>query len=215
MIVVISEQCAIDAGNAVHLARVCRASDEDTNRRQQANALSQDPQQSSDDCEALYTLTTHQVTDSAHVKPILRQISWNGVPLTMVGGEPRLEERSSTMPFCAGQPIVADKCPQPAKMVAGSGHQYPRGSDGDCVYAGTASNVVMWTNCGCALRRTRTQCSQGALQHTTTNTNETSPMPAGMADPTPAGSPPSSQPEVPPPLRRSKRLRRPPQRFNW
>ncbi|KAL3199121.1 hypothetical protein MRX96_043990 [Rhipicephalus microplus] len=30
---------------------------------------------------------------------------------------------------------VAEKFPQPAKMVAGSGHQYPRGSDGDCVYA--------------------------------------------------------------------------------
>ncbi|KAL3190554.1 hypothetical protein MRX96_020065 [Rhipicephalus microplus] len=31
---------------------------------------------------------------------------------------------------------VAEKFPQPAKMVDGSGHQYPRGSDGDCVYAG-------------------------------------------------------------------------------
>nr|XP_037290511.1 uncharacterized protein LOC119185683 [Rhipicephalus microplus] len=67
-----------------HLARVCRASDEDTNQRQQANALLQDAQESSEDCEALYTLTAHQVMDSAHVKPILRQISWNGVPPTML-----------------------------------------------------------------------------------------------------------------------------------
>ncbi|KAL3225325.1 hypothetical protein MRX96_025860 [Rhipicephalus microplus] len=28
---------------------------------------------------------------------------------------------------------VAEKFPQPAKMVVGSGHKYPRGSDGDCV----------------------------------------------------------------------------------
>ncbi|KAL3224330.1 hypothetical protein MRX96_049535 [Rhipicephalus microplus] len=49
-------------------------------------------------------------------------------------------------------------------MVAGSVHQYPRGSDGDCLRR-TASNVVMRTNCGYALRRTRTQRSQGALQH--------------------------------------------------
>lgn len=63
---------------------MCRASDEDENPRQQAKALSQDPQDSSDDCEALYTLIAHQATDNAPVKPILRQISWNGVPLTML-----------------------------------------------------------------------------------------------------------------------------------
>ncbi|KAL3225326.1 hypothetical protein MRX96_025861 [Rhipicephalus microplus] len=73
----------------------------------------------------------------------------------------------------------------------------------------------MRTNYGCALRRTRTRRSQGGATTSTTTANETSPMPAGMTDPTPAGSPPSSQPEAPPPLRRSNRLRRPPQRFNW
>ncbi|KAH7936401.1 hypothetical protein HPB52_023106 [Rhipicephalus sanguineus] len=54
----------------------------------------------------------------------------------------------------------------------------------------------------------------GSATTSTTTAKETSPMPAGMADPMPAASPPSSQPETPPPLRRSNRLRRPPQRFN-
>ncbi|KAL3209274.1 hypothetical protein MRX96_009266 [Rhipicephalus microplus] len=95
----------------------------------------------------------------------------NSVPLMPetrplgTSGEPRLEERSSTMPFCAGQPVWLEKFPQPAKMVAGSGHQYPRGSGWRLWLCRTASNVVMRTNCGCALRRTRTRHSQGALQH--------------------------------------------------
>ncbi|KAL3189930.1 hypothetical protein MRX96_020268 [Rhipicephalus microplus] len=84
MIVVISEQCAIDAGNAATWHECVERRTKTLIGGNKANALSQDPQESSEDCEALYTLTAHQVTDSAHIKPILRQISWKAVPLTML-----------------------------------------------------------------------------------------------------------------------------------
>lgn len=58
-------------------------SDEGTKGRRQAYALSQSPQDSSEDWKSLHTLIVYQATNSAHIKPILRQVNWNGLPLTM------------------------------------------------------------------------------------------------------------------------------------
>ncbi|KAL3220484.1 hypothetical protein MRX96_029834 [Rhipicephalus microplus] len=94
-------------------------------------------------------------------------------------------------------------------------YQYPRGSDGDCVYTGRRATSSCGPTVAAHTMKDSNTMQPGGATTSTTTANETSPMPAGMADPTPAGSPPSSQPEAPPPLRRSNRLRRPPQRFNW
>nr|XP_037290588.1 uncharacterized protein K02A2.6-like [Rhipicephalus microplus] len=134
--------------------------------------------------------------------------------LPSAGGEPRLEERSSTMPFCAGQPVWLR-----------SFHSRPKWLPGVVTSTQGARMATVSTPDGEQRRhvnqlRLRTPkdsntTQPGGATTSTTTANETSPMPAGMADPTPAGSPPSSQPEAPPPLRRSNRLRRLPQRFNW
>ncbi|KAL3259687.1 hypothetical protein MRX96_046349 [Rhipicephalus microplus] len=154
MIVVTSEQCAIDAGNAA---------------------------------------TWHECVE---------------------GGEPRLEERSSTMPFFAGQPVWLR-----------SFHSRPKWLPGVVTSTQGARMATLSTPDGEQRRhanqlRLRTpkdsnMTQPGGATTSTTTANETLPMPAGMADTTPAGSLPSSQPEALPPLRRSNRLRRPPQRFNW
>ncbi|KAL3207334.1 hypothetical protein MRX96_039711 [Rhipicephalus microplus] len=118
------------------------------------------------------------------------------------------------MPFCAGQPVWLR-----------SFHSQPKWLPGVVTSTQGARMATVSTpdgeqRCHADQLRLRTPKDSNTMQPggattSTTTTNETSPMPAGMADPTPAGSPPSSQPEAPPPLRRSNRLRRPPQRFNW
>nr|XP_037275478.1 uncharacterized protein K02A2.6-like [Rhipicephalus microplus] len=134
--------------------------------------------------------------------------------LPSAGGEQRFEERSSTMPFCAGQPVWLR-----------SFHSRPKWLPGVVTSTQGARMATMSTPIGEQRRnanqlRLRTPkdsntTQPGGATTSTTTANETSLMPAGMGDPTPAGSPPSTQPEAPPPLRRSNRLRRPPQRFNW
>ncbi|KAL3247028.1 hypothetical protein MRX96_057293 [Rhipicephalus microplus] len=129
-------------------------------------------------------------------------------------GEPRLEERSSTLPFCAGQLVWLRSFHSRPKWLLGvvtstQGARMATVSTLDGEQRRHADQLRLRTP-----KDSNTMQPGGATTSTTT-ANETLPMPAGMADPTPAGSPPSSQPEAPPPLRRSNRLRRPPQRFNW
>ncbi|KAL3200206.1 hypothetical protein MRX96_043576 [Rhipicephalus microplus] len=118
------------------------------------------------------------------------------------------------MPFCAGQPVWLRSFHSRPKWLPGvvtstQGARLATVSTPDGEQRRNANQLRLRTP-----KDSNTTQPGGATTSTTT-ANETSPMPAGMADPTPAGSLPSSQPEAPPPLRRSNRLRRPPQRFNW
>nr|XP_037289927.1 uncharacterized protein K02A2.6-like [Rhipicephalus microplus] len=134
--------------------------------------------------------------------------------LPSAGGEPRLEGCSSTMPFCEEEPVWLRSFLSRPKWLPGvvtstQGARMATVSTSDGEQRRHANQLRLRTP-----KDSNTTQPGGATTSTTT-ANETSPMPAGMADPTPAVSSPSSQPEAPPPLRRSNRLRRQPQRLNW
>lgn len=132
--------------------------------------------------------------------------------LPFEGGKPPFKERSSTVPFFAGQPVWLRSFNCQPKWLLGvvtstQGARMVIVSTPDCEQHHHADQLRSHT-----LKDSDTTQSEGVTTFTTTN--ETSPKPAGMAEPAPAGSPPSSQMEAPPPLRWSTRPRRRPQRLN-
>ncbi|XP_049267195.1 uncharacterized protein K02A2.6-like [Rhipicephalus sanguineus] len=134
--------------------------------------------------------------------------------LRSAGSEPPFEDRSSTMPFCARQPVWLRSFHRRPKWLPGvvtstQGARMATVSKPDGEQRRHADQLRLHTP------KDSKTTQPGCAVTSTTTANKTSPMPAGMADPAPAGSPPSSQAETPPPLRQSNRLRRPPQRFNW
>ncbi|KAL3250366.1 hypothetical protein MRX96_055536 [Rhipicephalus microplus] len=79
------------------------------------------------------------------------------------GGEPRLEERSSTMPFCPGQPVWLRSFHSRPKWLPGV--EYPRGSDGDCAYAGRRATSSCESTAAAHPEGVEHGAARGALQH--------------------------------------------------